>query len=72
MTGSNYRYELRHGDEIIATGHVTWDHELNTGDEITIGSQRGIVDTVAVVLHTNEKRLVVRIRDRHSTPRDKR
>ena len=63
MAGHNYRYELRNGDEIIATGHLTWEHDLDIGDEITIGRHRAIVDTIEPVLRTNEKRLVVRVRD---------
>jgi hypothetical protein len=66
MAGSNYRYELRRGDDIIATGHISWEDDLNVGDEITIGRHRAFVDTIEPVLRTNEKRLVVRVRDASS------
>ena len=40
---STYRYELRRGDEIIATGRMTHETPLNVGDRITIGRAQGIV-----------------------------
>jgi hypothetical protein len=64
MTDAGYRYELRRGNEIIATGHLTWEHRLETGDEIAIGGRRGIVETIEPLLSSREQRLVVQVRDR--------
>ena len=38
-----YRYELRRGDEVIATGHLSSEQPFEVGERITIGSQAGIV-----------------------------
>jgi hypothetical protein len=64
MAGASYRYELRRGDEIIATGHLTLDHQLDIGDEITIGPNRGTIQTIEPLLATRECRLVVQLPDR--------
>jgi len=63
MAGTNYRYELRRGHEIIATGRLTWDHQLEVGDEITIGSDKETVRTIEPILATRTYRLVVQIPD---------
>jgi hypothetical protein len=34
----DYRYELRRGEEVIATGHLSREQPLEVGDRITIGS----------------------------------
>jgi hypothetical protein len=41
-----YRYELRRGEDVIAPGHLSREQPLELGDEITIGSERGLVRTV--------------------------
>ena len=38
----DYRYELRRGEEVIATGHLSREESLEVGERITIGSQSGI------------------------------
>jgi hypothetical protein len=35
-----YRYELRRGDQLVATGRLTWEEVLEVGDRITIGSRK--------------------------------
>ena len=35
----DYRYELRRGDEVIATGHFSREQPLEVGERITIGSR---------------------------------
>ncbi len=42
----DYRYELRRGEDLIATGHLSRDQPLEVGDRITIGSRAGIVRDV--------------------------
>jgi hypothetical protein len=56
-----YRYELRRGDSVIATGHLTREQPLEIGERITIGSQTGIVRTVEPLLAERELRLVVQL-----------
>lgn len=68
MAGANYRYELRRGAEIIATGHLTWDHQLAVGEEITIGANRGIIQAIEPLLATRESRLVVQVPDSTAAP----
>jgi hypothetical protein len=41
----DYRYELRRGDEVIATGHLTREQPLEVGERIAIGS-RGVSDAL--------------------------
>jgi hypothetical protein len=56
-----YRYELRRGDELVATGRLTWEEALEVGDRITIGSQQGIVRAIEPLLGERERRLVVQL-----------
>ena len=57
----DYRYELRRGDEVIATGHLSREQPLEVGDRITIGSRVGIVRVVEPLLGEHELRLVVQL-----------
>jgi hypothetical protein len=57
----NYRYELRRGDDVIATGHLSREEPLEIGVRITIGSQAGIVRTIEPMLGERELRLVVQL-----------
>ena len=56
-----YRYELRRGDNLIATGHLSREQPLEIGEAITIGIQEGIVRTVEPLLGEHELRLVVQL-----------
>ena len=56
-----YRYELRRGDEVIATGHLNRERPLEIGERITIGGQAGIVRTIEPLLAERELRLVVQL-----------
>jgi hypothetical protein len=61
----DYRYELRRGEEVVATGHQSRDEPLDVGERLMIGSQSGIVRSVEPLLHERELRLVVQlVRDR--------
>ena len=55
------RYELRRGDDVIATGHFSRERPLEVGERITIGSQSGIVRTVEPILGEREQRLFVQV-----------
>lgn len=57
----DYRYELRDGDELIATGHLTREQPLDAGDRIAIGGHMGIVRDVEPLLGEHELRLVVQL-----------
>lgn len=57
----DYRYELRCGDQLIATGHLTREQSLAAGDRITIGGRAGIVRDVEPLLGERELRLVVEL-----------
>jgi hypothetical protein len=58
-----YRYELRRGDEIVATGHLTNEEPLQVGQRLNIGRRRGVVQTIHPVLRASELRLVVQLQD---------
>ena len=62
-----YRYELRRGDEVIATGHMSREQPLEVGERITVGSQSGIVRTIEPLLAERELRLVVQLLRDEST-----
>jgi hypothetical protein len=57
----SYRYELRSGNEILATGHLTREAPLEVGDRITIGRSEGIVRETEPMLGESELRLVVQL-----------
>jgi hypothetical protein len=57
----DYRYELRRGDVLVATGHLSREEPLEVGQRITIGSQPGIVRTIEPQLGERELHLVVQL-----------
>lgn len=57
----DYRYELRRGDDVLATGHLSHERPLEVGDRITIGSQSGTVRSIDPILGEHELRLVVQL-----------
>lgn len=57
----DYRYELRRGDQVIATGHLSREVPLEVGERISIGSQSGIVRSIDPLLGEHELRLVVEL-----------
>jgi hypothetical protein len=61
VAGVDYRYELRRGDEVVATGHLNHEQPLDVGDRIEIGGQAGIVRTVEPLLGELELRLAVQL-----------
>jgi hypothetical protein len=56
-----YRYELRRGDEVVATGLVSYEEAVKVGDRVLIGGRAGIVRTVEPLLGERELRLVVQL-----------
>ena len=61
MGSTDYRYELRRGDEVVATGHLSREEPLEVGDRLPIGGREGIVRTVEPLLGELELRLVVQL-----------
>jgi len=56
-----YRFELRRGDELVATGHLTRERPLAVGERLVIGGEAGIVRAVEPLLGECELRLVVQL-----------
>jgi hypothetical protein len=56
-----YRYELRRGDEVIATGHLSREQAIEVGERVLIGGRPGIVRSVEPLLGERELRLVVQL-----------
>ncbi len=56
-----YRYELRRGEEVVSTGHLTQERALEVGERIEIGGVLGIVRVVEPVMGEREFRLVVQL-----------
>jgi hypothetical protein len=57
----DYRYQLRRGDQLIATGHLSREQPLEIGERVTIGNQSGIVRSIGPRLHERELRLLVQL-----------
>jgi hypothetical protein len=53
------RYELRSGDRIFATGHLSREQPLEVGDRIEVGGRPGIVRAIEPLLGEHEVRLVL-------------
>jgi len=64
VQGITYRYELRRGEEIVATGHLVRETRLELGDRIAIGSSDGIVRSIEPTLGERELHLVVQLMPR--------
>jgi hypothetical protein len=56
-----YRYELRRGDQVIATGHMTRERPLEVGERFTIGAAGGIVRSIEPLLSERELNVVVQL-----------
>lgn len=61
MTPALYRYELRKGEEVVATGYLTREDALEVGDRIEIAGRPGTVRAVEPQLGAAESRLVVQL-----------
>ena len=56
-----YRYELRRGDEIFATGHLTRETPLEIGDRIGVGRSEGVLREIEPTLEERERRVVIQL-----------
>ena len=61
MAAFIYRYELRRGEEVVSTGHLTREQPLEVGERLVIGGLPGIVRTIEPLLGERELRLVVQL-----------
>jgi hypothetical protein len=61
VAGVDYRYELRRGDEVVATGHLSREQPLEVGDRIEVGGLPAIVRTIEPLLGEPELRLALRL-----------
>jgi hypothetical protein len=57
----DYRYELRRGNNVVATGHFSREKPLEVGERITIGSRTGIVRDVEPILGEPDLHLVIQL-----------
>jgi hypothetical protein len=56
-----YRYELRRGEEVIATGHLSSEEALEIGGRIRINGQSATVRSIEAQLGERELRLLVQL-----------
>ena len=56
-----YSYELRRGDQIVATGHLNHDQTLEAGARIGIAGHTGIVREIIPGVGHNPARLIVEL-----------
>jgi hypothetical protein len=56
-----YIYELRRGEEVVATGQLTRDSTLEVGDRVRLGGREGIVRSILPVVGRNAQRLIVQL-----------
>ena len=57
-----YRYELRRGEQVVATGRLSTEEPLAIGEPLTLGRYSGIVRSVAPRLGERELHLIVQLR----------
>jgi hypothetical protein len=57
----DYRYELRRGEKVVATGHLSRERPFEVGERIVIGRRPGVVRTIEPLLGEHESRLVVQL-----------
>ncbi len=61
MAGFAYRYELRRGDEVIATGRMTRERALEVGERITLSGRLGVVRSIEPVLGERDLHMVIQL-----------
>jgi hypothetical protein len=58
---TSYRYELRRGDEVLATGHLSSEEPFTVGDRISVNRRDGVIRTIEPLLADSEQRLVIQV-----------
>jgi hypothetical protein len=61
MPAFDYRYELRRGEEVVATGHLTCERPSEVGEHLVIGGSAATLQAVEPVLGEREFRLVIEV-----------
>jgi hypothetical protein len=61
MSDVLYQYELRRGDDVVATGHVSPEEPLEVGQRVVVGGREGIVRSIDPLLGERELRVVVQL-----------
>lgn len=61
MSDIEYVYELRQGEEVLATGRLSRTEALETGEWVSIGGREGIVRSVDPLVGERGLRLVVQL-----------
>jgi hypothetical protein len=61
MRARVYLYELRRGDQIIATGHLNQDQPLEVGERIGVAGHTGIIREIIPRVDHNPVRLIVEL-----------
>ena len=56
-----YCYEVRRGDQVVGTGHLTHERPLQVGEVLTIGSRSGLVRSIEPQLYEPELHLVLQL-----------
>ena len=59
MAAVEYRYELRRGGELIATGHLSPERPLEPGEQIEVAGYLGTVQSIEPILGSRELNVVV-------------
>jgi hypothetical protein len=60
-TMPDYRYEVRRGDEVVATGHLSHERPLQVGETLAIGSRLSLVRSIEPQLRDRELQLVLQL-----------
>ena len=61
MSSRYYTYELRRGDDVIATGHLSGEEPLEVGQRVVLGGREGIVRSIDPLPGESELRVVVQL-----------
>ena len=56
-----YRYELRRGEDVVATGHLSVDQAIEVGERLQLLGREGIVRAIEPLVGEPELRLVVQL-----------
>jgi len=58
---TNYTYELRQADTVVATGHLTSATALEVGQRFSINNQDGLIRSIDPTADPTESRLVIQL-----------
>lgn len=61
MSAVEYRYDLRCGGKVVATGHLGREQPFEVGERVEIAGRVGVVRAVEPILGERELRMVVQL-----------